>query len=91
MPNVRASSGMIGTTRGPTCSSRARPRNRRVNPIVVDTSCPFDPARSSANGPSSGSSSGRRATVLRLGIEPSSALRRSIMYLYSIESFGSVM
>ena len=35
MPNVRASSGMIGTTRGPMCSSRARLRSRRVKPIVV--------------------------------------------------------
>ena len=86
MPNVRASSGMIGTTRGPICSSRQSPRSSRVKPIVVDTACPPEPARSSANGLSSGWPSGRRAVVVRLGIEPSSALRRSIMYWYSIES-----
>ena len=54
MPNVRASSGMIGTTRGPMCSSRARLRSRRVKPIVVDTSWLPEPPRSSANGLSVG-------------------------------------
>ena len=44
MPNVRASSGMIGTIRGPIDSSRHRLRSRRVNPIVVLTSCLPDPA-----------------------------------------------
>ena len=68
MPNVRASSGMIGTTRGPMCSSRARLRSSRVKPIVVDTSWLPDPPRSSANGLSVGSSSLRRARVVRLGI-----------------------
>ncbi len=67
MPNVRASSGMIGTTRGPMCSSRHRPRSSRVKPIVVDTACPFDPPRSSANALSPGSSILRRATVRALG------------------------
>ena len=86
MPNVRASSGMIGTMRGPMCSSRARLRNRRVKPIVVDTAWLPEPARSSANGLSVGISSGRRARVVRLGICPPSALRRSIMYWYSTES-----
>src|SRR4051794_28760366 len=70
MPNVRASSGMIGTTRGPSCLSRARVRSSRVKPIVVLTSCWLDPARSSANALSSGSVSGRRARVVRRGGGP---------------------
>src|SRR5947199_303494 len=37
MPNVRASSGMIGTTRGPRSGSRMRFRRIRVRTIVVDT------------------------------------------------------
>ena len=90
MPNVRASSGMIGTIRGPTCSSRARLRNRRVKPIVVETSWLPDPARSSANGLSVGRSSLRRARVVRFGICPPSAWRRSIMYWYSTESSGGM-
>ena len=87
MPNVRASSGMIGTIRGPIESSRHRLRSRRVNPIVVLTSCLPDPARISSNGLSLGSEMGRRVLVERFGSEPSSALRRSIMYWYSIESW----
>ena len=37
MPNVRASSGMIGTIRGPSSLSRMRLRRIRVKTIVVDT------------------------------------------------------
>ena len=37
MPKVRASSGMIGTIRGPSSGSRMRFRSRRVNAIVVET------------------------------------------------------
>ena len=37
MPNVRASSGMIGTMRLPISGSRMRLRSRRVNTIVVET------------------------------------------------------
>ncbi len=44
MPNVRASSGMIGTIRGPMCSSRARLRSSRVKPIVVETAWLPEPA-----------------------------------------------
>ena len=39
MPNVRPSSGMIGTTRLPIWGSRHRLRSKRVNPMVVDTAC----------------------------------------------------
>ena len=37
MPNVRASSGMIGTIRGPSSLSRMRFRRIRVKTIVVET------------------------------------------------------
>ena len=37
MPNVRASSGMIGTIRGPSSGSRIRLRRSRVNTMVVET------------------------------------------------------
>ena len=37
MPNVRASSGMIGTMRGPSSGSRIRFRSIRVKAIVVET------------------------------------------------------
>jgi hypothetical protein len=77
---------MIGTTRLPTCSSRARLRRRLVNAIVVDTSWPPEPPHISANAEGSGSDSSRRTRVVRFGIEPSSARRRSIMYWYSTES-----
>ena len=89
MPNVRASSGMIGTTRGPKCSSRARLRSRRVKPIVVDTACsPEPPQHLGERASSAGSSSGRRVRTMRRGSEPPSARRRSIMYWYSTESSG---
>ncbi len=42
MPNVRASSGMIGTTRAPISGSFSSTRSRRVNAIVVDA-CTFSP------------------------------------------------
>ena len=37
MPKVRASSGMIGTIRGPSSGSRIRFRSIRVKAIVVET------------------------------------------------------
>ena len=79
MPNVRASSGMIGTTREPTLGSRCRFRSRRVKAIVVDTSCLPDPASTSSNGLSSGIASGLRMFTRRSGTGPSSVLRRSSM------------
>ena len=78
MPNVRASSGMIGTTRLPTFLSRSRFRSRRVNAIVVDAAAEPEPFANSANAVSAGSSSGRARTT-RFGTEPPSALRRSSM------------
>ena len=43
MPKVRASSGMIGTMRGPKSLSRMRSRSSRTNAIVVATCCLPDP------------------------------------------------
>ena len=89
MPKVRASSGMIGTTRGPNLSSRARLRSMRVNAMVVLTACVPEPASNSANAAGSGRSSGLRVRTRRWGSGPSSARRRSIMYWNSTESsFG---
>ena len=67
MPKVRASSGTIGTTRGPNVSSRHRLRSSRVNAVVVDAACLPEPPSTSANALSAGSSIGRRAVVVRLG------------------------
>ena len=43
MPNVRASSGMIGTNRKPISGSRVRSLNSRTKVIVVATSCLPEP------------------------------------------------
>ena len=78
MPNVRASSGMIGTTRGPKPSARARLRSSRVKAMVVDTACLPDPAANSANGVVG--RQGQRAAHVRrcaTGSGPPSARRRS--------------
>src|SRR5439155_12398794 len=58
MPNVRASSGMIGTMRLPTFLSRSRFRSRRVNAIVVDAAALPEPFANSAKADASGCSSG---------------------------------
>jgi hypothetical protein len=47
MPNVRASSGMIGTIRGPELGCLSRSRSSRTNAIVVATSCLPEPFFSS--------------------------------------------
>ncbi len=43
MPNVRASSGMIGTNRQPISLSCTRSLSSRTNAIVVATSCLPEP------------------------------------------------
>mgnify|MGYP000252365403 CR=1 FL=1 len=58
--------------------------------MVVDAAMSPDPAVISEKVSGTGIESGRRATVVRLGSEPPSALRRSIMYWYSIESLPSL-
>ena len=59
MPNVRASSGMIGTIRGPSSLSRIRFRRIRVKTIVVETGVSEPAANSSST------SVGRRRQRLR--------------------------
>ena len=49
MPKVRASSGMIGTMRGPSSGSRIRFRSIRVKAIVVDTAVDEPAANSPSN------------------------------------------
>ena len=48
IPNVRASSGMIGTIRGPISLSRMRLRRIRVKTIVVETAVWLPPVNSSS-------------------------------------------
>jgi len=78
MPNVRASSGMIGTTRVPMFLSRKRFRSSRVNAIVVDAGALPEPFGNSAKTESSGSCGGLARTARR-GMDPPSERRRSIM------------
>ncbi len=82
-PNVRASSGMIGTIRLPSCGSRMRFRSSRARTIVVDTSVAL-PAANSASTSGAGGGSGVERTTRR-GTEPPSDARRSIMYSTSGE------
>ena len=60
MPNVRASSGMIGTIRLPTFGSRIRLRRIRANTIVVETAVVL-PDANSASTAGSGLGNGLRA------------------------------
>ena len=84
MPNVRASSGMIGTTRWPNSSSRARLRSRRVKAIVVDAGLLARAAGELGERlVGAAARAGGVSRTTRLGSEPSSAWRRSIMYWYS--------
>jgi hypothetical protein len=53
--------------------------------MVVDTSCLPDPARTSANVLSPGIGIARFVRTVRLGNDPSSAMRRSMRYVCSIE------
>jgi hypothetical protein len=59
-----------------------------VKAIVVETAWLPEPAVTSVNVLSAGSSIGRRARTMRRGIAPSSTRRRSTMYWYSTESVG---
>src|SRR6266540_4200509 len=67
IPNVRASSGMIGTTRLPSVWSRSRFRMRRVNAIVVEAAALPEPLANSANAVSAGAPSGF-ARMTRRGV-----------------------
>ena len=83
---MRASSGMIGTTRLPMPGSRNRLRSKRANAVVVDA-CTFSPvpATKSAYALAGGSCSVLGRTT-RSGIGPSSVRRRAWRYSYCGES-----
>ena len=83
---MRASSGMIGTTRFPIDGSRSNVRTSRANAVVVlaFTVSPV-PDWSSAYVSAAGNASGAERTT-RSGSEPSSVRRRAIRYVYSGES-----
>ena len=76
MPKVRASSGMIGTIRGPISGSLNRSLSSRTKAIVVATSCLPEPRRTTSYTGSPGSTSAF-AALRRSGTEPPSACRRS--------------
>ena len=79
---------MIGTTRLPKESSRARFRNMRVNAMVELTAWSPDPSVNSVNTSAEGRVSGVFVRTTRFGSEPPSVRLRSIMYWYSTESTG---
>ncbi len=54
MPKVRASSGMIGTTRGPSALSRTSCVKKRTKACVVEISRPSEVGSSNAENVSSG-------------------------------------
>jgi hypothetical protein len=84
IPNVRASSGMIGTIRDPSSLSRMRLRRIRVKTIVVETGVEL-PAANSWSTAGDGAGSGVARTT-RLGMEPPRARRRSRRYWTTSES-----
>ena len=73
MPKVRASSGMIGTIRGPSSLSRMRLRRIRVKTIVVDTAV-WLPAANSASIGGRRARAGGCARTTRFGIGPAERL-----------------
>ena len=86
MPKVRASSGMIGTTRGPTFLSRTSCVRQRTNACVVEISRPSAVASSTgANASSAGAAIFSSAVRRRCGRKPPSARRRSCRYFISGE------
>src|SRR3981189_1503196 len=85
MPKVRASSGMIGTQRGPMFLSFIRSLSSRTNAIVVATFCLPDPRLMSPNVAVGGICSGMWV-VRRCGTEPPSASRRAMTYCASSDS-----
>ena len=80
MPNVRASSGMIGTIRGPSSLSRMRLRRIRLKTMVVETGVWLPAANSASIAGGGGGQRLRRGRRAR-GIGPPSARRRSIEVL----------
>src|SRR5450759_2203187 len=71
MPNVRASSGMIGTTRLPSSGCFNSSVSTRTKAMVLETSRPAEPSRDSFRYPSEGATILLAGTV-RLGMYPPS-------------------
>ncbi|GAB7303300.1 hypothetical protein MAFF212519_11570 [Clavibacter michiganensis] len=86
MPNVRASSGMIGTTRLPKSFERMRSFRSRTNAMVVAISCVPEPFFEMRYAESSGSVMAV-CCVRRSGEYPPSARRRSCMYWMASSSW----
>ena len=85
MPNVRYSSGAIGTIRWPISVSFIRSLSSRTSAIVVAIFCLPEPCFSSSYIASPGSVIVRGLTR-RIGTPPPSARRRSRRYSISAES-----
>ena len=85
MPNVRASSGTMGTTSLPISGSRSILRSIPTNAIVVETSRPSLPVRNSLNSSSWSATSGFDR-ALRFGTYPpsSSPPRAQVMDLFAV-------
>ena len=81
MPKVRASSGMMGTTRFPIPGSRTRLRTKRLKAMVV-LAGRSDPLKSSSKTAGWGSGIDDGCTF-RSGRKPPSWARRSSMYWIS--------
>ena len=82
MPNVRASSGTIGTTNLPISGFRSIFASIRTNTAVVDALRPSVPPLNSSNTSSSAGRIGGAATTRR-GAGPPSAARRDFKYVIS--------
>ena len=77
IPNVRDSSGTIGTTRGPMALSRSSVFRIRTNAIVVEICRPGVPPSCPPNADRSGTASVSVDRRRRDGRYPPSAARRS--------------
>ena len=87
-PNVRASSGMIGTMCLPMPLCRSKTLISRTKAIVVEASV-LEPLKNSAKQSSLGTSSfDESALTLRAGKKPPNVLRRSSKYFVSGLSAG---
>ncbi|MNP19576.1 hypothetical protein D3C76_1121130 [compost metagenome] len=82
MPKVRASSGMIGTMRGPSSLSLTSCERMRTKAMVVEISRSPVPSRIALRV-SSGGTGTLKLSGRRFGMKPPSASRRSCRYLYS--------
>src|SRR3954462_13844446 len=90
MPNVRDSSGTIGTTWRPICLSRTSVLRMRTNAIVVDTWRSPVPLSWASNASSAGTSSGS-ALRRRCGSGPPSAPRGAALRQRAAERLAALV